>query len=92
MNNLKIFFALISAVWLTIGCSKKEPDTVVIEEPKPNPITDTSVETNLPNAAYSSAFQGQIRIRSVKNTTGIQATAITSTLTAPWGITVLLDG
>ncbi|MFN3378513.1 MAG: PQQ-dependent sugar dehydrogenase [Runella zeae] len=92
MNNLKFFIALTSTVLLTIGCSKKEPDTVVVEEPNPVPTTETPVETNPPNATYSSAFQGQTRIRSVKTTTVIQATAITTALAAPWGITSLPDG
>lgn len=65
---------------------------MVVQDPKPNPITEISVETNPPNATYSAAFQGQTRIRSVKTTTVIQATAITTALTAPWGITALLDG
>ncbi len=92
MNNIKVFIALTSMVLLTIGCSKKEPDTVVVEDPKPNPTTETPVETNPPNATYSSAFQGQTRIKGVKTTTVIQATAITTALTAPWGITALPDG
>ncbi len=92
MKNSKMFTVLTFVVLVIFGCKKKESGPVVVEDPKPNPVTETSVETNPPNATYASAFQGQTRIRSVKSTTGIQATAITTALTAPWGIAVLPDG
>jgi glucose/arabinose dehydrogenase len=56
------------------------------------PTTGDPVETEEPNTDYTPAFAGQTRIGSVTTTTDFQATAITSSLTKPWGITSLPDG
>lgn len=52
----------------------------------------SSVETKPANTNYPPAFAGQTRIGGVKTSTAIQATVISSALTAPWGITSLPDG
>lgn len=85
-----IFFSIIFMVFF--GCKKKESDPIVIKKEEPAPITETSVETNPPNSRYSPAFKGQTRIKSVKTTTVVQATAIANSLSSPWGITSLPDG
>ncbi len=92
MNNSKIFIILNFAVLITFGCKKKESDSPVVKVEEPKPITETSVETNSPNANYKAAFVGQTRIKSVKTTTGIQANVISTALSSPWGITSLPDG
>ena len=58
----------------------------------PGPAAGPPVETNSPNTNYAPSFSGQTRIGSVQTTTAIQATVITSALSAPWGITSLPDG
>jgi aldose sugar dehydrogenase len=67
------------------GCSKEDDidDDLVLGDP---------VETNAPNTDYDPAFTGQTRVGSVKTNTAIQATIVTSALSAPWGITSLPDG
>lgn len=92
MNNSKIFIILNFAVLITFGCKKKESDSPVVKVEEPKPITETSVETNPPNANYKAAFVGQTRIKSVKTTTAIQANVISTALSSPWGITSLPDG
>lgn len=84
MNTAKIFILLACTLLLTVGCSKNQPNTVVVQEPNPIPTTNTPVETNPPNTNYNPAFQGQTRIKSAKTTTVIQANAITTALSSPW--------
>ena len=50
------------------------------------------VETTPPNTAYTPAFAGQTRITAVSTGAAYKGTAISSALTAPWGITALPDG
>jgi glucose/arabinose dehydrogenase len=50
------------------------------------------VETKSANTDYKPAFAGQTRIGSIKTTTAIQSSVISSDLQRPWGITTLPDG
>lgn len=78
-----------------IACSKSDNNADTENNPVPepgNPTTGTPVETNPPNTNYSPAFAGQTRVNGVTTTTPYQANVITSSLTAPWGITSLPDG
>ena len=50
------------------------------------------VETNPANTNYQPAFAGQTRANGVKTTTPYISEVVTSSLTAPWGITNLPDG
>jgi aldose sugar dehydrogenase len=88
MSTAKYFFLyLICSLTMLFACSGSDD-----EDDNLNPIVGESVETNSPNTNYSPAFTGQTRIGAVKTTTEIQATMITSALSAPWGITSLPDG
>ncbi len=69
-----------------IACSK------TVNDNEENPETGPPVETNPPNTNYTPAFTGQTRINGVVTQTPIQATVISSTLAAPWGIVSLPDG
>ncbi len=59
-------------------------------------INDTSsgkpVETREPNTKYKPAFDGQTRIAGVKTTSPYEASAISTSLKHPWGITTMPDG
>lgn len=94
----RFLIILFSALTVLCSCSKNNSDDNSDPEPdppgtgNPPPVTGTPVETSPPNANYQSAFTGQTRIAGVKTTTPYQSTVITSTLTAPWGITNLPDG
>lgn len=89
MNTIKnITFLLI--IFALVNCSGKDDDD---QEPiSPDTVTGTPVETLPKNTSYPSAFEGQTRIDGVKTTTAIQTTVVTSSLSAPWGITSLPDG
>lgn len=85
-TSKKILFAFACSLSFFIGCS-------VLDDSDGSDLeTGSPVETNSPNTDYDPAFTGQTRIGSVETKTAISATAITSTLTAPWGITSLPDG
>ncbi|HUP11532.1 MAG TPA: PQQ-dependent sugar dehydrogenase, partial [Niastella sp.] len=63
------------------------------DDKKPDsPTTGKPVETKPANTAYQPAFTGQTRVNGVRTSAAYQSTVITSTLTAPWGITSLPDG
>jgi glucose/arabinose dehydrogenase len=69
------------------GCSKDDKDN------KPeSPSTGKPVETKPANTTYQPAFTGQTRINGVRTSAAYQSTVLTSSLTAPWGITSLPDG
>jgi glucose/arabinose dehydrogenase len=85
MKAKKYLIAIVGCLSLFVGCSS---DDDVIDEPE----TGAPVETTPANTDYEPAFPGQTRVGSVKTTTPITATVITSALTAPWGITSLPDG
>lgn len=83
---------LLIASVLFVSCSEgnKSPE----ETPEPEvPIGGgTPVETNAANTSYRPAFVGQTRVNSVKTSTVISSTVLTSALSSPWGITSLPDG
>lgn len=68
------------------ACSKTD------KEEEENPGTGTPVETNPPNTSYTPAFTGQTRVNGVTTATAYQASAIATSLAAPWGITSMPDG
>ena len=78
---------LIFSLLILFCCSEGSDDT-----DNPGPKAGSPVETNSPNTNYTPAFSGQTRIGGVQTTTTIEATVITSALSAPWGITNLPDG
>ncbi|MCX3267317.1 PQQ-dependent sugar dehydrogenase [Pedobacter agri] len=82
------FIALASTLLCITACSKNE----INEDTEPNPTDGPGVETNAPNTSYKPAFNGQTRVKAVRTTAAFQGTAISSGLTAPWGITALPDG
>jgi glucose/arabinose dehydrogenase len=85
MEAKKYLIAIIGCLSLFVGCSREDD---VVDDPETGP----PVETASPNTTYQPAFFGQTRIGSVKTTTPISVTIVTSGLTAPWGITCLPDG
>ncbi|MEK6781433.1 MAG: PQQ-dependent sugar dehydrogenase [Bacteroidota bacterium] len=87
MNTAKIFLYFISSLTI-FSCSGQDKDS----DPAVVTPVGIPVETNRANTNYTPAFAGQTRIGGVKTTTAIQATVITSALSAPWGITSLPDG
>ena len=88
MKTIKYLVIFISSLVILVGCSGGDDVT----DDGPDPAVGSPVETNPPNTNYTSAFEGQTRIGGVQTTTPIQATVITSALSAPWGITSLPDG
>ncbi len=54
--------------------------------------TGPPVETVDPNTSYNPAFAGQTRANGAQTTTAFKADVITSSLSAPWGVTGLPDG
>lgn len=88
MKRRNIITIIVASQIAFFACSDNNGQT-----PQPgNPNTGNPVETNRPNANYSPAFTGQTRIGSVQTTTPFSATAITTSLSSPWGITSLPDG
>lgn len=88
MKTLKYFLPIIFTCCLAVvsGCSNDDDDDQSDLE------LGAPVETNSPNTTYPSAFEGQTRIGSVKTSFPVKATVLTSSLSAPWGITSLPDG
>ena len=86
MNTRHLISIFILSLLVLTGCSDDADDV------DKNPITGGPVETEAANTNYSPAFEGQTRIGSVTTTTDFQATAITTSLASPWGITSLPDG
>lgn len=87
-----ILHVFCSLLLLTAACSRD--DESVTEPPAPpTPGPSTSpVETLPPNATYRPSITGQTRISGVTTSTTVRSTVVTSSLTAPWGITSLPDG
>lgn len=81
----KPFFVSLLLLSLTVGC---KDDGVIDQTPV---ATGQPVETDPANTTYSPAFQGQTRANGAETTTPIATSVITSSLVAPWGITVLPD-
>jgi glucose/arabinose dehydrogenase len=87
MKSFSWFITLAVALTVLNGCDKDDKDK------KPDsPSTGTPVETKPPNTNYPPAFTGQTRINGVRTSAAYQATVLTSSLNAPWGITSLPDG
>lgn len=84
-----LFFTCILA--LHFSCSGEE-NVIDDQDTGSEQTVGTPVETNRPNSTYQPAFEGQTRTAGAKTSTPIQATVISSELTAPWGITPLPDG
>lgn len=84
MKNILIPF-LASSVLAIASCKKDDDDGNV-------PETGAPVENNPANTQYKPAFAGQTRIGSVQTATKYQSKVLSSSLTAPWGVTALPDG
>jgi glucose/arabinose dehydrogenase len=87
MKSVSWFITLAVALIVMNACSKDDKD----KKPE-SPSTGKPVETNPANTNYPPAFTGQTRINGVKTAAPYQATILTSSLVAPWGITSLPDG
>lgn len=81
---------LIASAMFLANCSD-DIEQQLIEEPG-NEAIYPPVETNPANTTYSPAFAGQTRINGVRTQTPYSSTLLSSSLTAPWGITALPDG
>jgi glucose/arabinose dehydrogenase len=96
MNKRKYLIAVAGVIFAFAGCNNNDNnDNSPGAEPDPEEgtvETGLPVETNPANTSYPPAFTGQTRIGSVTTETPYQATIVTSSLVAPWGITVLPDG
>jgi len=89
MKSVSWSITLAVALIVLNGCSKDDKK----DDPKPeSPSTGKPVETNPANTKYQPAFAGQTRINGVKTAAAYESKVITSSLTAPWGITSLPDG
>lgn len=81
---------LIASAMFLANCSD-DIEQQPIEEPG-NEAIYPPVETNPANTTYSPAFAGQTRINGVRTQTPYSSGVLSSSLTAPWGITALPDG
>jgi glucose/arabinose dehydrogenase len=86
------FILLFSIFSLGLQVSCSADDAMDDQDNGSEQTVGSPVETAAPNSSYQPAFEGQTRIGSVKTETPIEATVISSELTAPWGITNLPDG
>lgn len=90
MKTNKLLVIMVGAMTAFSGCSSNDVEN---NEPEINPpVVGNPVETNPPNANYAPAFPGQTRVNGVTTVTPYQSTVLTSSLSAPWGITNLPDG
>ena len=85
-----LLFSILS-LGLQMGCSADD-GPMDDQDNGSEQAVGSPVETAAPNSSYQPAFEGQTRITGVETATPIQATVISSELTAPWGITNLPDG
>lgn len=88
MKSKLHYIALASTLLCITACSKND----INEGTEPDPTDGPGVETNAPNTNYKPAFNGQTRVKAVRTTAAFQGTAISTGLTAPWGIVALPDG
>jgi glucose/arabinose dehydrogenase len=89
MRKITCLLTLFSIFSISLSCNSCSNDK---DSPAdPGTVTDP-VETNAPNSAYKSAFEGQTRINGIKTNTSYQGVVVTSALTAPWGVKSLPDG
>jgi len=86
MNIKYLISVFLFSLLILQGCNDDDTDDNNL------PVTGDPVETEAANTDYDPAFAGQTRIGSVTTTSAYEATAITSSLSAPWGITALPDG
>jgi aldose sugar dehydrogenase len=77
---------LIAASMLFTGCSE------TIDENENNGPVLPPVENSAANTNYQPAFPGQTRANGVRTSTAYVGEVLTSSLSAPWGITGLPDG
>ncbi|KLT66959.1 PQQ-dependent sugar dehydrogenase [Pedobacter sp. BMA] len=89
MKNKLNLITIASFFLLAAACSK---GSIEETDPEIDPVIGLGVETNAPNTSYAPAFAGQTRMTAVRTSTAIQGTAISTALSAPWGITTLPDG
>jgi glucose/arabinose dehydrogenase len=87
MKSVRWSITLAVALLVLNSCKKDDDD----KKPE-SPGTGKPVETKPANTTYPPAFTGQTRINGVKTSASYQGTVLTSSLTAPWGITSLPDG
>lgn len=85
--NKTIYIVAFAAAIAIAACSSDSGN-----DPKPEIPLEDPVETNPPNTNYPPAFEGQTRIDGTHTTTLYTASILTSSLSAPWGITSLPDG
>lgn len=90
--KFKVHYVLMASAMLLASCSDDLEQQQPIEELPGNEAVYPPVETSPANTTYPPAFPGQTRINGVKTQTPIQTSMITSSLSAPWGITALPDG
>lgn len=88
--KFKVHSLLIASAMFLANCSD-DIEQQPIEEPG-NEAIYPPVETNPANTTYSPAFTGQTRANGVRTQTPYNSTVLSSSLTAPWGITALPDG
>jgi len=88
--KFKVHYMLIASAMFLANCSD-DIEQQPIEEPG-NEAIYPPVETNPANTTYSPAFAGQTRINGVRTQTPYSSIVLSSSLTAPWGITALPDG
>jgi glucose/arabinose dehydrogenase len=87
--KFKVHYLLMVSAMFLASCSDD------IEQPTEEPGNEAiypPVETNPANTNYPPAFAGQTRVNGVKTQTPYSSTVLSSSLTAPWGITALPDG
>ena len=89
MKTKIYLIAIAGYVLMATACSK---GGIIDTDPEPGSVIGPGVETNPPNTSYTPAFAGQTRITAVRTNTAFKGTAISTALTAPWGITTLPDG
>lgn len=93
-ENMKILKSKIKLLLLSVlflSCVEKVNNGEEIPEPEV-PTGGIPVETNSANTNYKPAFSGQTRVNSIKTTSVVSATVITSALNSPWGMASLPDG
>ena len=94
MKNTTPLAIIVVTLSLLGACTEKQNQdgsTTTVPEPE-LPVAVKPVETNPANTSYKPTFSGQTRAGGVKTTTPYKVTLLTSSLSAPWGITSLPDG